>query len=66
LSDVELTRTKRRIELARATALQATRDRATLLGEYQSKHGDADAVNRRSTELGAVTSTMSGALPANT
>jgi zinc protease len=55
LSDVEITRAKRRLELARATALQATRDRAMLLGEYQSKYGDASGLNRRSADLEAVT-----------
>jgi zinc protease len=55
LNDVEITRAKRRIELGRATALQATRDRAMLLGEYQSKYGDASGVNRRSGVLEAVT-----------
>jgi zinc protease len=55
VNDVELTRAKRRLSLARANSLQATRDRAMLLGEYQSMYGDASAINARSAQLATVT-----------
>jgi zinc protease len=55
ISDVELTRAKRRIELGRANSLQATRDRAGSLGDYQSRFGNAAALNRRREAFAAMT-----------
>ena len=55
VSDVELTRAKRRMELGRAYTLQASRDRALALGESQSKYGDAAILNQRARRLAAIT-----------
>jgi zinc protease len=55
ISDVELTRTKRRTQLSRANSLQATRDRAAALGDLQSRFGDAASINTRTERLEAIT-----------
>ena len=55
ISDVELTRAKRRMQLARANSLQATRDRAVALGDLESRFRSAASINRRNERLAAIT-----------
>jgi zinc protease len=55
ISDADLTRAKRRIDLGRANSLQSTRERAATLGDAESRFGDAAAINRRAARLAAIT-----------
>ncbi len=47
ISDAEVARVRTRLLLARAVEMQETAKRATLLGEFETKFGDAGLVNRR-------------------
>ena len=47
VSDAEVARVRKKLQLARAIDLQETADRAVLLGEFETKFGDAGLLNRR-------------------
>jgi zinc protease len=51
----EVARARNRLRLARATALQQTSPRASLLGAYETQYGGAEGVNTRVQRLDAVT-----------
>ena len=55
ISDTELQRARTRIRMARATAMQQTVQRATLLGEFEVKFGGAENANERSAWLASIT-----------
>lgn len=47
VSNAEVARVRTRLLLARATTMQQTAERAALLGEFETKFGDANLINQR-------------------
>ncbi len=55
ISDAEVARVRTRLLLARTIEMQETAKRATLLGEFETRFGDADLLNQRDEWLRKVT-----------